>query len=132
MRQKGFTLVELLGALVLLSLIVLIAFPAIVSVVKRSNNKISAATEALIIGAAKEKVEQEKNNYPLTNGNVFCETIQTLIDEDYLISDLQAGSTDEEVDEDTLTSKVVKIEVSNLKYTFTIVDATDCTQKIGS
>jgi prepilin-type N-terminal cleavage/methylation domain-containing protein len=75
MKNKGFTLIEMLGALIILLLIALIAFPNIINVVKKSNSKIDQATEALIISGAKNMIEDDKNKYPLTNGNVYLNSI---------------------------------------------------------
>lgn len=116
MKKNGFTLIELTGAIVLLSLIVLVAFPAIVNVVKRSDNKINAAVEALIIDGAKNFIDDNKNEYTLTNGNVDCITIQDLIEKGYVISDLE--SVNGKVD----TAKFVKVTVNNNKYEYEITD----------
>lgn len=130
MKRKGFTLIELMGALVLLSLIVLVSFPAIVSVVKRSGNKIDEATKKLMISAARIKIDKYKNDYPLVDGNVFCEDIQSLIEKGYLISDLQDGSTGETIDEEELAKIMVKVEVIGSKYIFEVVEKDDCVPKL--
>lgn len=114
---------ELMGVLILLSLIVLIAFPAIVNVVKRSGNEINEATKALILSGARTMVDEHKNDYPLKNGNIYCTTIQTLIDGGYVISDLQNGNNGESID----TTQNITITVENSKYKFDLTDS--CTEK---
>lgn len=123
MKKRGFTLIEVMGVIILLSLIVLLAFPAIVSVIKRSGSKINAATEALILSGAKNMVDEHKNDYPLNNGNVYCTTIGKLINGNYVISDLQNGNNGENID----TTKSITITVKNSKYEFAITDT--CTEK---
>lgn len=122
MKNKGFTLIELLCAIVLLSLIMLIAYPSIVSVIKGSNKDIDASTKVLIISGAKNYVDDNKNNYPSTNGNTYCIQIKTLIDKGYVISDLKSG-TGKAID----TNKFVKIDIdASSKYNYDISDA--CTE----
>lgn len=89
MKQKGFTLVEMLGAIIILSLIVLVAYPSIISVVKRSDEEIDSATKALIVSAAKNYYDDNEDT---------CPTIQELISKGYLISSLKKGSTGENID----------------------------------
>ena len=92
MKEKGFTLIELIGVIVLLAIIILITYPSIVNIIKKSNNKIDSATSALIISGAKNMVDENKNSYPLTNGNIYCVTIKSLINKGYVISDLETGN----------------------------------------
>ena len=42
MKEKGFTLIELIGVIALLAIITLITYPAIVGIIKRSNDKIDS------------------------------------------------------------------------------------------
>ena len=115
MKEKGFTLIELIGVIVLLAIIILITYPSIVNIIKKSNNKINSATSALIISGAKNMVDENKNSYPLTNGNVYCPTIEDLVNKGYVISDLETGNGNK-ID----TKQYVKINVQNNKYQYEI------------
>lgn len=50
--RKGFTLVELLGTIVILSLIVIVAFPAIISQLKKSNEAVDSSVKQVVTAAA--------------------------------------------------------------------------------
>lgn len=63
MSKKGFTLVEVLAVLVLLSLIIVIVYPRIAEKVTEEENKIDNAKLQLIYIAAKDYVLENKNNY---------------------------------------------------------------------
>lgn len=63
MNKRGFTLIELLGSIVILSLIALVAFPSILNFLSSSQNNIDEAKKSVIIGAAKEYVTDNENNY---------------------------------------------------------------------
>ena len=130
MKKNGFTLVEIMGVIILLSLILLVAFPAIVGVVKRSDNKINEANKALIISAAKNYVNENKNtiSIPTTvnSSKETCITIQTLIDEQYLIEDLEQGSTGEKID----TQEKVAIIASKKEKIVNLPDGTQSTREV--
>ena len=121
MKNKGFTLIELMGVIILLALVALISFPSMINVLKDSSGKIDAATEALIIGAAKDKVEKEKNSYPKTDGKVYCVTIQGLIDGGYLISNLKEGTNSDDIDKE----RKIKITVESEKYNYKLLKSSE-------
>ena len=58
---------------------------------------------------------KNKNSYPLTDGNVYCPTIEDLVNKGYVISDLETGNGNK-VD----TKQYVKINVQNSKYQYEI------------
>lgn len=128
MKEKGFTLIELIGVITLLAIIILITYPSIVNIIKKSNNKIDSATSALIISGAKNMVDENKNSYPLTNGNVYCVTIKSLINKGYVISDLENGNGNK-----INTDRYVMIKVNSNKYKYTILaEAEKCDEKRDS
>ena len=63
MNKKGFTLIELLGSIVILGLIALVAFPAILNFLSSSQENIDEAKKSVILGAAKDYVNDNVNNY---------------------------------------------------------------------
>lgn len=63
MNKKGFTLVELIGVVVILGLIALVAFPALLNQIKDSKKQVSDSQKEIIISAAKSYVSENKNNY---------------------------------------------------------------------
>ena len=62
--RKGFTLVELLGTIVILSLIVIVAFPAIISQMKKSNESIDSSVKHLVETAARDFMNDSVESYP--------------------------------------------------------------------
>ena len=84
MNKKAFTLIELLGSIVILGLIALVAFPAILNFLSSSQNNIDEAKKSVIIGAAKEYVNDNINSYK--KESTLNKNIQTstLISEGYI------------------------------------------------
>lgn len=116
MKKRGFTLIEMMAVIILLCIVVLIAFPTIINSIKRSGGKINETNKALIISAAEDKVNKQKNEYPMLNGNIFCIKINDLVTEGFLISDLKDGITQEKIN----LEHFVKIEVVDSKYNYDI------------
>ena len=131
MNKKGFTLIELMGVIVILLLVVMLVFPSIINIAKKANGKIDEVTTTLIISGVKEYVEANKNSYssPTNVGatSTYCVSIQTLIDNNYLIEDLEDGTSGEKID----TTRGIEIKVSKafvdgiekVNYDFNILDS---------
>ncbi len=84
--NKGFTLIELLGVIIIISLLALIMFPNIISSFFDATNKLDEATELLVVEAAKDYYEENKNNiYDLD----YCVTILTLQEDGLLSADVK-------------------------------------------
>ena len=117
-KKCGFTLVELLGVIILLALIVLIAFPSIINVVKKSDNSISEANQALILQAAEQQVDENKNIY--TDGT-YCIKVEQLIDDGFLIEGISESNGT------NLNEQYVKVIVDDSHYQYEIV-GTSCSE----
>lgn len=89
MRKCGFTLIELLGVLIILSAIVLLVFPSILNQVKKSENKIDKATQALFASAAELYLEEHGNQYGLIENDIYCISFETLIKDKKLSSAIE-------------------------------------------
>ena len=78
MNKKGFTLIELVGSVVILAAMALIAFPALLSMLDRGQKDVDAKVRQLVENAAEEYVNDHIDNY---NNPV---TVCTLLDEGYV------------------------------------------------
>jgi len=119
MKDKGFTLIELLGVVAILAAVMLIAFPPILNQIQKSQGNIDEATKTLIISSAKLYVDNNDTEFSEVNGNIYCKTIDNLIDSGLLTKGVVSGS------EELLEDKVVKISYSN-GYVYEIVESVDC------
>lgn len=63
MNKKGFTLVELLGVMVLLSVLMMIAIPGISNLVKKNKDKVYVQDAKKLISLAEYKVKSSQNKY---------------------------------------------------------------------
>lgn len=83
--KKGFTLVELLGVLVLLAVIGLIAVPTVNKLINNSKSKARKAQVTLIERAAKSWASE--NPDLLSEKSTYYLKVQTLLDSNYLEED---------------------------------------------
>lgn len=125
MKNRGFTLIEIMAVIVVLLLLVLIVFPSVINVLKDSSNKIDAATEVLILDAAKEEVEMNKNKYPRDENQVVSKkyyiSIQALIDKGHLMSELKEGTNSDDINK----MRCIEIEVTkDGKYNYKLLKTT--------
>ncbi len=103
MKRMGFTLIELMGAVIILSLITLLAFPSVINMIKSSNEEVDKAIKEKLLAAAEQYVNDNADNFPMTKTNNYSKCAQ-LQDDDYNLSvdvydDLL---NDEYIDEDLL------------------------------
>lgn len=93
--KKGFTLVELLGTIVILALIALIAFPAVLGLLNNSQDETDKAMQNFAINGARNYINDNMDQFPKalesdtaekTYGDKGNISIQTLVDEGYIDS----------------------------------------------
>lgn len=88
MNKKGFTLVELMGILVILGVMLVFTVPAITKTLKNSEANEIAEYEKTICMAARSYVETKRYNYPQTI------TFKKLRENGYLSSTLKNPKSD--------------------------------------
>lgn len=112
-NNRGFTLVEVLGVLVILALIFILAFPNVINRIVKGEQSVDNAAEGVVIEAAKDFVSENDINRQLEK---YCLSVQDLVDDGYV--------TEENVGTEMLT-KHVEISISKIKLDYELVD--ECT-----
>ena len=64
MKKNGFTLVELIGTIDILSIIVLIALPATISMLSDGQSKVDDSLIGLVESAANQYVQEHLSDFP--------------------------------------------------------------------
>ncbi len=111
MKQQGFTIVELLGVVILLALLYFLFVPATINLFQRSTIVIDQATEDIIISQTRNYVESNLTTYPMVEGNIFCIPLLTLIQAGYLGDYLYDASNFQEYNENKIIEVVVAEEL---------------------
>ena len=90
------------------------AFPPILNAIRESENKISEASKEIIYDATSLYVSNNESNFPKINGNVFCVTLNSLVQGEYLPSKVYDATSGNEI---SLTNMVeVKYEQNRFSY----------------
>ena len=103
MRKSGFTLVELLGVIVILSVLSLIAIPVIDRSLNQGKDNLSSVQEKQLIKALKNYYAENISKYSKISTDVdnpSCETIGDLKSFGYLPTDLEDPKTGSPLSED--------------------------------
>ena len=116
--KKGFTLVEVVGVIIILGIVALLAFPQLLNLIRNTNSKLSEASETLIFSATSQYVTKYNDNYVVKNGNIYCITIRDLVKENYLTQAIE----DENLGDYGLDTKI-QINVMDSKYVYSINNA---------
>ncbi|NLM63611.1 MAG: prepilin-type N-terminal cleavage/methylation domain-containing protein, partial [Mollicutes bacterium] len=125
-EKKGFTLVEMLGVIVVLGLLLVLAVPTIINQIKNTSGEVDEATQQLIFNSAKQFIDQNSSLYPTESGYVYCISLNTLVNNGLLIDNLIDFKTGQKMDLD----KVVKIDIENeSNIDYSIIKASECTEK---
>ena len=88
MKRNGFTLIELVGSIVILAIIALIAFPALLSMLNKGENQVNDSVKNVVTSAAEKYVNDHVDDFPkqLTGKTAPTYTIKvvTLKDDGYI------------------------------------------------
>ncbi|MDD2391440.1 MAG: type II secretion system protein [Bacilli bacterium] len=99
MKNKGFTLAELVGVVVILTLVMLIVFPAVTKVLKQNKNEISDSTLIFYKTQAENYISDNGIDFKTVNGSIYCIKLKTLVDYGYLKEPLLDSKTSKEFDQ---------------------------------
>ena len=70
MNKKGFTLIELIGSIIIIAALALLAFPAILSLLNSGQEQVDDSVIKFVKSAAEECVNENINDYSKCNSFV--------------------------------------------------------------
>jgi type II secretory pathway pseudopilin PulG len=124
MKKNGFTLVELLGVVIVIVGLSLIVFPLIINGFKKNKKEISSVTKTLIEDATIIYMDENPNMYEKVEGNVYCVSLSQVVNSGNLASPLEDPSTGNEIP----ISHKVKVTIENRQYVPTYIADSNCTE----
>ena len=121
MNNKGFTLIEVVTAVVIMSLLGTIAVTSMMSVLKSGNDKYYKNQEDMVIMAAKEYYSDHKGELPIESDTSTI-TLDELIESDYIdtVKDSKGNICNGQ-------STVTVSKIDNKKYKYKV--ELDCPRK---
>ena len=114
--KRGFTLVELLGTIVLIALVTTVIATPIVSQISKMSGKVDEATLKLLYASTETYMKKHSNTYQKNDGTSYYITINELMNADLLTDDFLEAYSEEILSLDTQ----IKVTVENKKYTYEI------------
>lgn len=108
MKNRGFTLAELLGVIAILSILALITIPVIDNSLKTSKEELYKTQEKQIIQGAKDYFAMNLSKLP-ENGKTVDVTLNDIQKEGYLPSEIKNPATDKNFSP-TTTVRVTRVE----------------------
>lgn len=114
MDKKGFTLVELLGVLIIMAIIMVVVVTPIVGQIRNTSKKLDSASLKVLYSSTASYLDENKNLYPKSDGLVYYISVGQLIDSDKLV-DSYLSSYSEEV---LSRSNVIKVTVEDGGYQY--------------
>ena len=123
MKNKAFTLIELLGVIVILSLLLLIIVPSVTSSIKKGQKEADEDTKNSIVLAAKNWLSDNKAT--VKNTTSYTVNVSTLQNGGYLDKNIKLPSKGCSLDNASVTINVSQ-KTNNTKYTYTYNAPAEC------
>ena len=128
MKQRGFTLVELIAVVAILGLIALVVYPAVGSVIRNAREETYKDQVDVIIKAAKEW--SVKNATKLSDdGSIYSLPVETLTTEGYITNDEVKDPRDSSKNLEGVVE--IKYNSDTKSYEYTYNDEPDETENIS-
>lgn len=117
LNKKGFTMIELLGAIVILGILSVLAITSISRLLNKAKNTQDDQQESILVTAAESYMQANRDRLPKSIGETVTVTAQTLKNKHYLKSDINNSKG-----EDCMPNTFVKVyKSSKTKYDYTPV-----------
>ena len=107
--NKGFTLIEMIAVVVIVSLISLLTVPAIINQISNKKSDVKSTTEEMIYQAAELYMQNNIETYSKSQGETYTIRLDELVNSGYLSSPIIDYETGNEI---SLT-KCVQTTVNN-------------------
>lgn len=98
MKNKGFTLVELLGVIVVLGILALVTLPPIINQIKNMREKVSDSTLKLIYSSVDKYMANNRNSFPQVEDTSYCVSLEQLVNGGVLNEPIHDSTTGAEID----------------------------------
>ena len=97
MKQKAFTLAELLAIIVIISILLLLIVPGIINRISNSRNEATETENQIIYDAADQYIREKPSEYPPGKSGRYCIPIQSLVDDGKLVAPVADVNTGKDI-----------------------------------
>lgn len=128
MKDKGYTLIELLGVIIILAVLIVLIFPSLINFIKNSSNDVDELTLDLIYNASNLYISEHSNDFSMKKGYRYIIELKELVAEGFLNSPIILSSSDDDITAD----KCIQVIVTNDEYQYELKDSGQCEQVLSS
>lgn len=114
-KRRGFTLIEMIGVIIIVSLLAFLLFPSILKQINNNRKKIDKITEKLLFSAASLYLDNKQSEYLKIEGSTYCINLRQLV-EDEKIEEPILDSEGNVVD----LNNIISVNVKNNHYNFSM------------
>ena len=126
MNNKAFTLVELLGVIIIIALISLIAFPNIINSIKKVSTKTDNLVYDMIYNAADIYISNHPSDFEASMGHKYIIDLSDLVAEDLLAAPIKLSNSDD----DLTTTKCLQVVYID-DYTYELKNIGTCVEGLN-
>ena len=125
MNKKAFTLAELLGVIVIISLLLLIIVPMIINGIQSREGTADEVQKNIIYTATLQFMEENTDDYPQIAGDKYCIPMKSIVDSGKLVEPVKQITGESNYNLNTTVIKVT-IDSDNIKTYQIIEDKEGC------
>ncbi len=121
--KKGFTLVEIIAVITVMSILLVIITPYILNTVNNKKGEISNEAKQIIYDATDLYVKENQDNYPTVANSIYCIKLETLVKNGKLEAPIKDMKSDKEI---PLTN-MIKVTIDDYnQYNYELVKKEEC------
>ena len=121
--KKGFTLVEIIAVITVMSILLVIITPYILNTVNNKKGEISNVAKQIIYDATDLYVKENQDNYPTVANSIYCIKLETLVKDGKLEAPIKDMKSDKEI---PLTN-MIKVTIDDYnQYNYELVKKEEC------
>lgn len=124
MREKGFTLSELLGVIVIIGLLLILIVPTILNRLNSTGDEATGAGNEIIYNAADQYIREHPKDYPPGKAGRYCIAIQKLIDDGKLSAPVKDVTTGEDISDKSVMVTIYSAGTSD----YEIKNGSECSE----
>ena len=102
MNKKGFTLVELIGVIIIIGLLLVLVATPIIGQIRNQEGRLSSSTKEILLNAVEVYLDDHPTIYPKKDGNTYYLSVSRLIEGGYLEKEFISNENLNAVSESTL------------------------------